>query len=142
MADWINKEVTRAYERATKAGEARLMSAPCAANAYYDARKAQLVVELTNGVILMLPPTLLQGLQDAVAAQLAEVELTPLGTELHWESLDADLGFAELASSIFGSKTWMREWARIAGSRTSTRKAAFLRVRGKLGGQPLAKKST
>ena len=24
MADWINSEMTRAYERATKAGEARL----------------------------------------------------------------------------------------------------------------------
>jgi hypothetical protein len=129
MADWINKEVTRAYERATKVGEARLVSAPRASKAYYDARKARLVIELTNGVILMLPPKLLQGLQDAKAAQLAKVELTPLGTGLHWESLDADFGVAELASGIFGSKTWMR-------------KAASSRANGKLGGRPRVRKSS
>jgi len=97
MADWIDKEISRGYERATKAGEARLASKPRAVKAYYDARKARLVVELTNGVILMLPPELLQGLRGATTAQLAKVELTPLGTGLHWETLDADLGVAELA---------------------------------------------
>lgn len=113
--------MTRAYERATKAGEARLAREPRAAKAHYDARKARLVVELTNGVILMLPPKLLQGLEGASAAQLAKVEITPLGTGLHWEALDADLGIAELASGIFGTKTWMSELARQAGSRTSAR---------------------
>ena len=142
MADWINREVTRAYERATKAGEARLASAPRAAKAYYDARKARLVVELSNGVILMLPPTLLQGLKDAKAAQLAKVEITPLGTGLHWESLDADLGVAELAAGIFGSKTWMSELARAAGSKTSRRKAATSRENGKLGGRPRVRQSS
>jgi hypothetical protein len=70
------------------------MTPPRAAKAYYDAHKSRLEVELTNGVILMLPPKLLQGLQDARAEQLAEVEIVPLGTGLHWESLDADLGVA------------------------------------------------
>jgi len=60
MGDWINKQVARSYARATKAGEARLATQPLAARAHYDARKARLVVELTNGVILMLPPKLLQ----------------------------------------------------------------------------------
>jgi hypothetical protein len=142
MADWINREVTRVYERATKAGEARMASMPRAAKAYYDSRKARLVVELTNGVILMLPPKLLQGLKDAKAAQLAKVEITPLGTGLHWESLDADLGVSELASGIFGSKTWMSELARVAGSRTSSRKAATSRENGKLGGRPRVSKSS
>ncbi|MGH7744194.1 MAG: DUF2442 domain-containing protein [Steroidobacteraceae bacterium] len=141
MADWVNRELARAYERATKAGEARLASTPRAAKAYYDSRKARLVVELTNGVILMLPPKLLQGLKDAKAAQLAKVEITPLGTGLHWESLDADLGVAELAAGIFGSKTWMSELARMAGSSTSARKAASSRENGKLGGRPRVSRS-
>jgi hypothetical protein len=142
MADWINSEMTRAYERATKAGEVRLARQPRAAKAHYDARKERLVVELTNGVILMLPPKLLQGLDGASAAQLAKVEVTPLGTGLHWEVLDADLGVAELAGGIFGSKTWMSELARQAGSRTSTRKAASSRENGKRGGRPRLRESS
>lgn len=142
MADWINKELARNYERASTAGEAGLVSAPRAAKAYYDSRNARLVVELTNGVILMLPPKLLQGLKGAKATQLATVEVTPLGTGLHWESLDADLGVAELASGIFGTRAWMSELARAAGSRTSTRKAVTSRENGKLGGRPRVSKSS
>jgi hypothetical protein len=90
----------------------------------------------TNGVILMLPPKLLQGLKDATAMQLAKVELSSLGTGLHCEALDADLGVAELAAGIFGSKTWMSELARFAGSKTSARKASSSRENGKRGGRP------
>jgi hypothetical protein len=142
MGDWIKRELARSYDRATKAGETRLATQPLAAKAHYDSRKARLVVELTNGVILMLPPELLQGLKGATAAQLAKVELTPLGTGLHWEALDADLGVADLAVGIFGSKTWMSELARFAGSRTSVRKATSSRQNGKRGGRPRARKSS
>ena len=75
----------------------------------------------------MLPPKLLQGLKNATAAQLAKVELTPLGTGLHWEALDADLSVAGLAAGIFGSKAWMSELAR---------KAVSSRLNGKRGGRP------
>ena len=136
MGNWINNEISRSYDRATKAGEAKLATQPRAAKAHYDARKARLVVELTNGVILMLPPKLLQGLKGATTAQLSEVELAPLGTGLHWEALDADLSVAGLAAGVFGSKAWMSELARHAGSRTSARKAASSRLNGKRGGRP------
>ena len=136
MVDWVNKELSRSYARASRAGEARLAIWPIAKRAYYSADQERLVVELSNGVILMLPPKLLQGLKGASAAQLMKVELTPLGTGLHWEELDADLGVAELAAGIFGSKAWMSELARHAGSRTSARKAASSRKNGKLGGRP------
>ena len=94
MADWISRELQRSLTKATRAGEKRLAKQPRAVGAYYDARKARLVVELSNGVILMLPPRLLQGLQDATPAQISKVELTPLGTGLHWEELNADLSVA------------------------------------------------
>jgi uncharacterized protein DUF2442 len=77
---------------------ASLAAQPRAAKAYYDVGKARLVVELTNGVILILPPKLLQGLKRATPNQLAKVQWSPLGTGLHWEALDADLSVAGLAS--------------------------------------------
>jgi hypothetical protein len=136
MVDWVSKELKRSYARASRAGEARLTSRPTAKGAHYSVDQRRLVIELSNGVILMLPPELLQGLKGANAAQLAKVELTPFGTGLHWEELDADLGVAELAAGVFGSKAWMSELARQAGSRTSVRKAASSRENGKLGGRP------
>jgi hypothetical protein len=138
MADWVRDELASSYASATKAGEVQLAMLPRAAKASYDARKQRLVIELTNGVILMLPPKLLQGLKDATPAELAKVELTSLGTGLHWEALDVDLSVAGLATGIFGSKTWMSELARHAGSKTSTRKAATSRENGKRGGRPRA----
>ncbi len=142
MSDWIKTELSRSYDRASKLGEAKLAKQPRAAKAHYDARKARLVIELTNGVILMLPPKLLQGLKNATAAQLATVELSPLGTGLHWEALDADLSVAGLAAGIFGSKAWMSELARFAGSRTSSRKAISSRLNGKRGGRPRVREAS
>ncbi|MGH8276143.1 MAG: hypothetical protein ACRETH_05555, partial [Steroidobacteraceae bacterium] len=59
---------------ATKAGEARLATKPRAAKAHYDSRKARLVIELTNGVILMLPPieTCVNDLQLCDAAEVQD----------------------------------------------------------------------
>src|ERR1700692_166717 len=142
MADWIDDELTHSYTSATKVGEVRLATQPRAAKAYFDVRKARLVIELTNGVILIFPPKLLQGLQVATPAQLAKVQLTPLETGLHWESLDADLSVAGLAAGIFGSKTWMSELARHAGSKASGRTAASSRENGKRGGRPRLQKSS
>jgi hypothetical protein len=99
---------------------------PRVVQARSDARNSRLVVELANGVVLALPPRLLQGLRHATPAALANVELTPLGRGLHWEGLDVDLGLSGLAAPAFGSKTWMSELARhvgeraIAGSQSST----------------------
>ncbi len=139
MGDRIKSELGRSYARATKAGEVRLAQQPRASKAHYDARKSRLVIELTNGVILMLPPNLLQGLKNATPAQLGKVELTPSGTGLHWEELDADLRVAGLAAGIFGSKAWMSELARRAGSRPSARKASSSRLNGRRGGLPRAR---
>lgn len=135
-ADGIRGGLARSLKRAEKVGEARLKIQPRALSARYDARKGRLVIELSNGVILMLPPKLLEGLKDASASELAKVELTPLGSGLHWGALDVDLSVARLAVGIFGSNTWMSELARHAGSRTSVRKSASSRENGKRGGRP------
>lgn len=136
MSDWVDRELRRSFRRASRVGEAVRSGASRAVGARYDARKQRLVVELANGVVLMLPPRLLQGLQDATPGQLARVRLSPQGGGLRWDELDVDLGVAGLAAGVFGSRIWMSELARQAGSRTSPRKAAAARENGRRGGRP------
>jgi hypothetical protein len=136
MSDWVDRELRRSFRRASRVGEAVRSGALRAVGARYDARKQRLVVELANGVVLMLPPRLLQGLQDATPGQLARVRLSPQGGGLRWDELDVDLGVAGLAAGVFGSRIWMSELARQAGSRTSPRKAAAARENGRRGGRP------
>jgi hypothetical protein len=142
MVDWIRAELDQSLRRANKAGQRRIAGQPRAVSARYDTRRARLVIELTNGAIMMLPPKLLQGLEDASPSQLANVRLTPFGFGLHWESLDADLSVAGLVAGVFGSKAWMSELARHAGSRTSARKSAASRENGKRGGRPRSQRAT
>jgi len=142
MVDWIRAELDQSLRRANKAGRRRMSGQPRAVSARYDSRRARLVIELTNGAIMMLPPKLLQGLENASPSQLAKVQLTPFGFGLHWESLDADLSVAGLVAGVFGSTAWMSELARHAGSRTSARKSATSRENGKRGGRPRSQRST
>ncbi len=141
MADWVDEELGRSLRRANRRGEAAADSGLRAVRARFDARNRRLVVELANGVVLALPPRLLQGLGDASPASLAKVELTPMGLGLRWEELDVDLSVSGLAAGVFGSKGWMSELARHAGSRTSSRKAASSRENGKRGGRPKGRSS-
>jgi hypothetical protein len=114
MGDWIKSELARSYEPATKSDEARLARLPRAAKAHYDARKSRLVIELMNGVILMLPPKLLQGLKNATAAQLGKVELTPLGTPciyIAWQHdtpPPSEVGISDQAVALDTNKGYIR----------------------------------
>lgn len=84
----------------------------------------------------MFPPELVQGLVDASPDDLAQVELTPSGEGLHWETLDVDLSIPSLILGIFGTKAWMAELGSRGGSVTSTAKARAARQNGKRGGRP------
>jgi hypothetical protein len=84
MVDRIRAELDQSLRRANKAGQRRMAGQPRALSARYDARKTRLVIELTNGAIMMLPPKLLQGLENASPSQLSKVQIslrlrTPLG---------------------------------------------------------------
>jgi hypothetical protein len=68
--------------------------------------------------------------------QLAEVEVTPSGYGLHWESLDVDLGVPELVAGLFGTKAWMSELGRQGGQSKSSAKAQASRDNGRSGGRP------
>lgn len=78
-----------------------------AINATYDCQSDQIIIQFVNGSEFRFNPELGQGLQNATPEQLAEVEITPSGKGLHWETLDADLSIPDLLRNVYGNKKWM-----------------------------------
>ena len=133
MDDVTDAELARAEAR----GKAMLASEPRALTARYEASTGRVMLELTNGCSYAFPTVLVQDLQEAGAADLADVWVDGNGFNLHFPALDVDLFVPALVAGIFGTKAWMtRELARAAGSRTSPSKAMAARVNGAKGGRP------
>lgn len=108
-----------------------------AVSARYDQRADRVVIALDTGVELAFPPHLAEGLGEASADDLAEIELSPSGLGLHWPRLDADLYVPALLQGLFGSKTWMAAQLGAAGGKTrSAAKTAAARENGRKGGRP------
>ncbi len=117
--------------------QADLRGQPCATAARYDRRVSRIVITLDNGLEIAFPPRLAEGLANATAAELSEIEITPLGDGLRWPILDADLSVAGLLAGMFGSKHWMAAQLGAAGGRARTEaKAASSRENGRKGGRP------
>ncbi|MGN6468892.1 MAG: DUF2442 domain-containing protein [Rhizobiaceae bacterium] len=129
MAEITNAE----FEAASKRGRRIAVNEPRAASARYDRRRDRIVVELTNGCTFAFPPQLAQGLAEASAEQLSQVEVLGAGYGLHWEALDIDFTVPGLLAGIFGTRSHM---ARMAGGTTSPAKAAAARANGAKGGRP------
>jgi Protein of unknown function (DUF2442) len=132
----ISIELQAEIDRARVAGQALDESEPRAIKAWYAADTDRIFIELNTEIIMGFPSQRLQGLEDATPKQLAEVEVTPSGYGLHWESLDVDLGVPELVAGLFGSKAWMSELGRQGGKSKSAAKAQASRDNGKSGGRP------
>ena len=92
---------------------------------------------LSNGLELGIPVSLAEGLSDARAADLADIEISPTGLGLHWPRLDADLYVPALIEGVFGTRQWMaRTLGRAGGSSKSVAKRRASRANGTLGGRP------
>lgn len=126
---WSDSQVKAAEER----GRIVLETQPHAASARYDAKAERIIVDLTNGATFAFPPRLVQGLEEASAAELAEVEILVTGIGLHWETLDVDISVPGLVNGVFGTAKWM---AARAGRSLSPAKAAAARANGAKGGRP------
>lgn len=133
--DWAKAELQSAPQAAAQ-GAVHTAAHLQATAARYDARRKRVVVELANGSQFAFPPALAQGLAQARAADLAEIEITPLVTGLHWPRLSADLSVEGLLAGLFGSRAWMRQHAARAGRATSPAKADAARANGAKGGRP------
>lgn len=129
---WSDKQI----EAATARGDEMLEREPRAAAARFDSGSGRVLVDLTNGCTFAFPARKVQGLEDASDAEIAEVELLGVGFALHWETRDVDISLGGLMNGIFGTRTWMSELARRAGSVSTPAKAAAARANGAKGGRP------
>ena len=121
------------YQAARARGQA---VGPRAVSARYNVRTKRLEVELDNGMGVTVPAVMLQGLQNATAKQLRQVEIRGGGIGLHWEELDADVYVPTLFQRILGAPRWMAELGRAGGRARSEKKAAAARANGAKGGRP------
>lgn len=129
LKHWSDVDAEAAIER----GRIYRETHPFAASARYDEKAERIVVELTNGATFAFPSRLVQGLENASAADLAEVEVLGAGGGLHWETLDVDYSLPGLMNGVFGTAKWM---AARAGRTASPAKAAAARANGAKGGRP------
>lgn len=117
--------------------QTQLKGVPKAIHARYDRRVSRVIVSLDNGLELAFPPRLVQGLEHATPADLAIIQISPLGDGLHWPAIDADLYVPGLLQGVFGSKSWMaRHLGATGGKARSDAKVAAARENGRKGGRP------
>jgi hypothetical protein len=109
---------------------------PTAKGASYDRASRRLSIELTNGSSFKLPVKLIPWLRNITGEQLAEVEVSPSGEGLHWESADVDVSVPALLERIFGTASWMRQLASSGGRSRSRAKVRAARANGAKGGRP------
>jgi len=136
-------EFRRQVAEATKRGKEELERLPKAASARFDANSKRVVLDLINGVTLMVPTDLIQGLQTDDAAALSDFTLMAHGTQIQWNTLDVQFYVESLLTGVFGTAKWMSglkehlsEIGRKGGRSTSAAKKAASAENGKKGGRP------
>lgn len=134
--EWIEKELARVIEVKKRSTHRDAQKPRHAVAARYEKSRGRVVIELDNGTDFSFPPELASGLDKATPQELSLIEISPLGTGLHWPRLDVDLTVDGLISGVFGSRAWMRGHAARAGSVSSPAKAAAARDNGAKGGRP------
>ncbi|MFM7545141.1 MAG: DUF2442 domain-containing protein [Synechococcales cyanobacterium] len=70
------------------------------------------MIAVKNGAFLSFPPHLVQELAGASPEALNNLWLSASGSNVHWDSLDADLDVPNLLVGIFGTEAWMSELGR------------------------------
>jgi len=130
------KEFERQFARATQCAEDRILHEPRAVAARYDRRTRKVVIELSNGCTLLVPPEFAQGLRGASPSHLANVRILGPGTAISWPALDVQFSVTGLLAGVFGTRAWMAELGRTGGRAKSAAKSRAARRNGAKGGRP------
>ena len=134
--DVLTPELEREIAEARRAAAEAAAKEPRATTAHYDAGRHEVVIEFVDGARLAIPANNIQGLEEARPEDLAQVEVTPSGSGIHWEALDVDMSVPGLVAGVFGTGAWMAELGRKGGSATSDAKVSAARANGRKGGRP------
>ena len=125
------------FEVASRRAKELQATIPRAVSAHYDRRSGHIVVHLTSKLIVSFSPRDAQGLEDARATQLDEIEISPSGYGIYFPKLDADIYVPGLLEGLLGSKKWMASrLGQIGGQSRSRAKKKASRANGRLGGRP------
>ncbi len=122
------------FNRASEQGRRLRARGPLATAARYEAGRVH--VELDNGCAFEFPVAQAEGLGNASAADLCQIEIEGAGLGLHWPALDADLYVPSLVKGVLGTKKWMAEIGAAGGKAASRAKSEAARSNGRLGGRP------
>ena len=101
------EELDRQFIEATKRGAEELAKAPKAVAAKFDKKSKRMMFEMQNGITLLVPVNLVQGLQTSDDKALSDFELFMEGSEIHWETLDVQFRVGSFLKGIFGTPKWM-----------------------------------
>lgn len=154
-----DKEFEASLEQLTQAEAEWEKFSPVAVSAAYNPVEHLLQVTLNNGLQLAISPDLLQCICELEAAELQQVQISPMG-DLLWKNAGHGIAIRSLLEGRLGSRKWMEqlhadqgiplgewsdsplkkaEWARAAGSMTSLKKQQSSRRNGQKGGRPRKK---
>jgi Protein of unknown function (DUF2442) len=122
---------------ANKRGQRRLATTPVALKATYDEARDRVIITFKSNLELSFDPRITQGLSQANAVELSEIEISPSGLGVHFPKLDADVYVPSLLKGITGSKVWMASlMGKEGGKVRSTTKTTSSRLNGTKGGRP------
>lgn len=108
MDDTLTVGITdEEIEQASRRGEAAHWSEPRALSAEYDPATGRVRVELLNGSTFWFPTSIVQGLENATSAQLADMTLVGDGYAIHWEQIDEGIPVPALMAGRFGNDRHM-----------------------------------
>ena len=129
------------FERARARGAVRARDSSALVSARYNARRETLELAFRGGGTMVIPRTLVPGLDGVGAAELGTPVVSPAGDALSWPALDLDLYVPGLVACAFGTRLFAAATGRQGGRRRTKAKTAAAKLNGAKGGRPRKKLS-
>ena len=122
---------------ANRRGREMLERVPHAVSASFSAPYDRLLIQLSDGMGLLVDYRHVQGLESATPEDLSTVEISASGFGLFFDRLDADIWVPGLLQGYTGTARYMAAQMGARGGKASSKaKAVAARENGKRGGRP------